>query len=118
MTDAQATLSVTVDGKDEATTQGLVALLTPYQAGKIVKTRDFGVTLALAASIVALAKGVIELWEEYKKAKGLPEGNAKPPGDAKPLTAVTIEARDGSVLSLAEVHDQEEILTFIRNHAK
>ena len=112
MTDARATLSVTVDGQDEATTKELVALLTPYQDGKITKTRDFGVTLALAASVVALAKGLVELWEEYKKAKD------QPAGSAKPRTAVTIEARDGSVLSLAEVHDEQEILSFVRNHAE
>jgi hypothetical protein len=110
MSEDKATLSVTVVG-DHDVTEELLAQLEPYRKGEVERTRDFGVTIALATSIVALAKTIVDLWQGLRPA-------SHPAPSGAPRAAVTIEARDGAVLSLPDVRNKEEIERFIAEHAQ
>ena len=102
-------LSVTVDSDDHQEAEMVLSHLEPYRAGEVERTRDFGVSIALVASGIALAKAIIELWRTLKTAPAQAQSTAR-------RATVTVEARDGSVLLLAQVKDPAEIKRFLAQH--
>jgi hypothetical protein len=110
MDDNRLMLSVTVNSDDSGVTEKVLAQLEPYREGKIERTRDFGVSIALAASVVTLAKAIVDLWRSMKTAPVSAQSTAH-------RAAITVEARDGAVLSLSRVNDEREIQRFLAEHA-
>ena len=109
MDDNRIVLSVTVNSDDSDVTENVLAQLEPFREGEIERTRDFGVSIALAASVVALAKAIVDLWHSMKST---PVSTKSMPQRA----AITVEARDGSVLLLSRVNDKAEIDRFLAEH--
>ena len=96
-------VDVSVESTDPEVISAVEAPLQSLQPERLEATREILTVLTVAAAVVALAKGLVDLWKSLRRQSDPPK--------------VTIEVASGDLLVLSDVTSSDQIHEFLERAA-